>query len=118
MFPGTRSVNKNQADGVRKQLGFSIPKSLKDGLASMLATAVVNVVLQPFDTVKTVQQMNSFQSGILATASQIVHRRGLLGLWAGAGITVFGSMPSVAVYFSTFNNCKGRLANMLPARWP
>ena len=117
MFPGTRSVNKNQADGVRKQLGFSIPKSLKDGLASMLATAVVKVVLQPFDTVKTVQQMNSFQSGILATASQIVHRRGLLGLWAGAGITVFGSMPSVAVYFSTFNNCKGRLANMLPAHY-
>ncbi len=46
MFPGTSSVNKNQADGVRKQLGFSIPKSLKDGLASMLATAVVKEDLQ------------------------------------------------------------------------
>lgn len=116
MFPGTSSSNGNPA-GARKQLCFIITKSLKDGLASMLATAVVKVVLQPFDTVKTVQQMNSFQSGILATAPQIVHRRGLLGLWAGAGITVFGSMPSVAVYFSTFNSCKGRLANMLPAHY-
>jgi len=114
VFSGKSSGGRDSSAVVRKQL---VPKILKDSLASMLATAVVKIALQPFDTVKTVQQMNSFQSGILATASQIVHRRGMHGLWAGAGVTVFGSMPSVAVYFSTFNSCKGRLAAILPAHY-
>jgi hypothetical protein len=94
-----------------------LPTGVRNGLASALAAAVVKMTLQPIDTIKTVQQMHNYQMGILGTALSFVEKRGVLGLWAGTGVTVLGSAPSVAVYFGIFNSCKGRFAELLPSSY-
>lgn len=94
-----------------------VPSGIKNGLASILATIVVKLSLQPFDTIKTVQQMNNFKLNVISTAISIIDKRGFLGLWSGIGVTVIGSMPSVAVYFSIFNNAKIKFASILPSSY-
>ena len=87
---------------------------LKNGIASGLAAAVVKGILQPFDTIKTVQQTEKMFYGPLATTISIVKKRGVMGLWSGLGITMFGSSPSVAVYFGIYSTAKSHLTRVLP----
>ena len=93
----------------------SIPLGVKNGLASGLASIVAKVVLQPFDTIKTVQQseMGGYV-GPLTTAIKIVKNRGILGLYSGLGITVLGSAPSIALYFGCYSSIKSKLTKLLP----
>jgi len=84
-------------------LSFKVPDGIKNALASALATGIVKTLLQPFDTVKTVQQMqrqacNGIVSascieagcGAIQTRKMIIRQSGIGGLWSGIGITVFG----------------------------
>ena len=98
-----------------KDIGFIIPDGIKNGLASGLAAAVVKIILQPFDTIKTVQQAQAaIKLGPLAAGIGIVQKRGVGGLWSGIGVTVIGSSPSVAVYFGLYSSCKKRLLPYFP----
>ena len=107
----TKSVDKVE----KKRFAF-LPDGVKDGIASGLAAAVVKAILQPLDTIKTVQQaQNSVKLGPIRAAVDIVEKRGIAGLWSGLGITVVGSSPSVAVYFGLYSSCKTHLTKVFPA---
>ena len=89
---------------------------LKEGLSSALATSVVKAVLQPLDTIKTVQQgIPGKHLGPLDAASQVLRTRGITGFWSGLGVTIFGSAPSAAVYFGSYASIKKRLLRVMPA---
>jgi len=92
-----------------------LPLGVKSGMASGLAGAVVKIILQPFDTIKTVQQANKMQFGPIQAAKEILVNRGVRGLWGGIGVTVIGSTPSVAVYFGTYSSLRSYL---MPAMGP
>ena len=97
-----------------KELLSLLPEGVKNGAASGLAAAVVKIILQPIDTIKTVQQASKVGMGPIRAMSEVVRSRGVLGLWSGVGITVLGSSPSVAVYFGVYSSVKTRLTKMLP----
>jgi solute carrier family 25 S-adenosylmethionine transporter 26 len=89
---------------------------LKNGLASALAAGCVKTSLQPIDAIKTIQQYQQAKGTASLTiweaCREIVSRPG--GFWnfyAGLGVTVFGAMPSVALYFGVYSYCKKTLLN-------
>ena len=98
----------------RKSLLDKIPDGVKDGIASGLAAAVVKIVLQPLDTIKTVQQAQKLGLDPFTAIHKVIERGGLGGLWAGVTVTVLGSSPSVAVYFGAYSSCKKYLTNIMP----
>ena len=67
-----------------------ISDGIKSGIASGLAAAVVKGFLQPLDTIKTVQQAQKLKIGPLRAGLNIVKERGILGLWSGTLVNVFG----------------------------
>jgi solute carrier family 25 S-adenosylmethionine transporter 26 len=87
----------------------------KDGIASACASAVAKFILQPLDTIKTVQQanaavkLNAFEAG-----NYVLKSRGVLGLWSGVGISIAGSTPSTAVYFGVYSSVKRDLLARFP----
>jgi len=119
--PLTRIVAKSplvEFHLVNKKLLEWLPDGFKNGLASGLAAAVVKTILQPFDTIKTVQQAKeSLKMGPIVAGSQIIKQRGIGGLWSGIGVTVIGSSPSVAVYFGVYSSCKSRLTTLFSPRF-
>jgi len=93
-------------------------EGLKNALASGLAAAFVKVALAPLDTIKTIQQRNRFvasdalsffDAGKIATEKG----RGVMGLYAGVGVTVVGAMPSVGLYFGVYSYSKRVIGNFL-----
>jgi hypothetical protein len=94
-----------------------MPDGFKNSLASALATAVVKASLQPFDTIKTVQQISKASSTTLSTCLSIIEKRGFLGLWTGMGIAVVGSAPSVAVYFGIYSSLKSYFLVTFPPQY-
>lgn len=100
------------ADGASKRRLPWLSDGAKEGLASALATSVVKAILQPLDTIKTVQQGKSL--GPILAANEIIRLRGLSGLWSGLGVTIIGSAPSSAVYFGSYSSIKRRLVKLLP----
>ena len=91
-----------------------IPDGVKNGIASGLAAAVVKTVLQPLDTIKTVQQAQKLGLNPIAAIRKVVKRGGVGALWAGLGVTVLGSSPSVAIYFGAYSSCKKYFTNIMP----
>lgn len=116
---------------------------LKNAIASGLGTAVSKTLLAPFDTLKTVQQQDkgeylsliqayhkvtrrSHQNSIMNTCnanigsngmSMNMSIKGLLDLYAGLGVSVIGSMPSVGLYFGVYAYCKRTITPMLQERY-
>ena len=91
-------------------------QGLKNALASGLAAATCKTMLAPFDTVKTVQQYyKGRQSLSLLEAAKIVTSRqgGFWNLYAGLGVAVVGSMPSVGLYFGVYSYSKQTLGTWL-----
>lgn len=93
-------------------------ESIKNALASGLAAAVVKATLAPFDTIKTIQQHNRlvasealsfWNAGRIATEKG----RGIMGLYAGVGVTVVGAMPSVGLYFGVYSYSKRVIGSFL-----
>lgn len=91
-----------------------IPDGMKNAMASYLATVLVKVLLQPFDTIKTIQQIQTVPQGVFATGARLVRARGIAGLWSGTLVSAFGASPSVAVYFGVFSSAKKRLTALMP----
>lgn len=86
-------------------------EGLKNGLASAMAAACVKTTLQPIDAIKTFQQYNQASSGksvtIAAACRDIMARPGgASNFYAGLGVTVFGAMPGVALYFGVYSYVK------------
>ena len=114
-LPDVVAVAAEPASRGKGKLLASLPDGIKNGLASGLAAAVVKVILQPIDTIKTVQQASKLGMGPFRAMSSVIKSRGVLGLWSGVGITVLGSSPSVAVYFGVYSSVKTHLTRLLPA---
>ena len=111
--PVAHGPAKTTVSGSKRAALRRLPDGIKNGLASGLAAAFVKIILQPIDTIKTVQQATQYGMGPLKAASEVVKTRGVLGLWSGVGITVLGSSPSVAVYFGVYSSVKKCLIGML-----
>jgi hypothetical protein len=94
-----------------------IPNGIKNAIASYLATVLVKVILQPFDTIKTIQQVQNTQYGIWKTASMFLKERGIGGLWSGTLVSALGASPSVAVYFGVFSSAKATLTSWIPGQY-
>ncbi|CAM9348628.1 unnamed protein product [Ectocarpus sp. 12 AP-2014] len=84
-------------------------EGLKNGLASGLAAACVKTVLQPFDTMKTVQQFSTTRMTLLQAGRDLLARGGVPELYQGLGVTLVGSMPAVGVYFGLYQFVKNQM---------
>lgn len=111
------TMQKDRLRTLRDDVINAVPESSKNSVAGALAAAVVKLTLQPFDTLKTIQQMDKNGAGLLATTAEFVRQRGVLSLWSGVGVTIMGSVPSVALYFGIFNAVKARLTAAFPLQY-
>ena len=90
----------------KKKLAF-LPDGVKNSIASATATAVVKIILQPLDTIKTIQQARpNIKLGPIKAAAEVIKNRGIVGLWSGIGISILGSSPSGAIYFGVYSSVK------------
>lgn len=72
----------------KKKLDF-LPDGVKNSIASATATALVKIVLQPLDTIKTIQQARpNVKLGPIKAAVEVIKQRGVVGLWSGVGVSV------------------------------
>jgi solute carrier family 25 S-adenosylmethionine transporter 26 len=80
-----------------------------------MAAACVKTTLQPIDAVKTLQQYrqaNGSSLTVLGACREILARPGgFSNFYSGLGVTVAGSMPSVALYFGVYSYCKNTFAD-------
>lgn len=53
--------------------------------------------------------------GLAATLRKIWHDDGLRGFYRGLGPTIFGYLPTWAIYFTVYDNCKSALAQNVTA---
>ena len=108
-------LNSSPSKPIPKILGLRwLSNGAREGLASALATSVVKAILQPLDTIKTVQQGRSL--GPWTACREILSSRGVGGLWSGLGVTLIGSAPASAVYFGSYSSIKRRLLILMPPR--
>ncbi len=84
----------------------TLVEGLKNGCASGLAAACAKILLQPFDTLKTLQQASKGSLGMVEAASDLVRRKGPGALYTGLGVTLVGSIPAVSVYFGVYQATK------------
>mmetsp|Transcript_22262 Transcript_22262/g.34281 ORF Transcript_22262/g.34281 Transcript_22262/m.34281 type:complete len:395 (+) Transcript_22262:245-1429(+) len=124
----TRSRSRSSTSETTTTTTTTPPKSsamlegFKNSLASALAAGVSKAILAPFDTIKTMQQnyvataagaaatTSSSSLGFWKAATMIMERpQGFLELYAGLGVAVVGSMPSVGLYFGVYSYCKRTL---------
>lgn len=94
-----------------------IPDGFKNALSSALATILAKSILQPLDTVKTVQQLQMSKLSLLGTAREILLTRGPFALWSGTLVSAVGSAPAAAVYYGIFSSIKSHLAKVLPKEY-
>lgn len=88
---GSRGVVAQNAPAklTRVQKLAFLPDGIKNSIASAAATAMAKFVLQPLDTIKTIQQARAnTKLGPIAAAAEVVKQRGVGGLWSGIGISV------------------------------
>lgn len=112
--PASKSATANAAAASPAATKTSSPSSavaegLKNTLASGLAAACSKTILAPFDTIKTVQQHveGGRSLGLLEASRRVTSRPGgALNLYAGLGVAVVGSIPSVGLYFGVYSYCK------------
>jgi len=91
-----------KSSGKSEAWGVAIVEGLKNAAASGIASAVVKASLQPFDTIKTVQQFSTSPMSPMEATRLILKRSGWLGLYSGVLVTIFGAVPSVATYFGSY----------------
>lgn len=84
----------------------TVVEGLKNGCASGMAAACAKLLLQPFDTVKTLQQATKGSLGMAEAARDLVRRKGVGALYTGLGVTLVGSIPAVSVYFGVYQAAK------------
>ncbi|KAG5190991.1 mitochondrial carrier domain-containing protein [Tribonema minus] len=84
-------------------------EGLKNGCASGLASGCVKTLLQPFDTIKTVQQFSSESLNFFTAGRLLLKRNGVGALYSGLGVSLVGAMPSIGIYFGIYQYCRGKL---------
>lgn len=117
--PGTGKGNRNSNYNAIVSASTSSNRSqeaawisgFKNSLASGLAAGCSKLLLAPFDTIKTMQQAALVSGNAplsLSKAAQEILKRpkGFLEFYAGVGVAVVGSMPSVGLYFGIYSFCK------------
>lgn len=95
----------------------AVANGIKNFVASGLAAACSKTLLQPLDTIKTMQQhartsiIDGNKALSLGEAAKLVMKRpnGFLELYAGLGVSALGSMPSVGLYFGVYSYSKEKL---------
>jgi solute carrier family 25 (mitochondrial S-adenosylmethionine transporter), member 26 len=119
LSPSSKILKPNDPPLSGTSRGFAKPLSssafiigLKNALASASAAACCKALLQPVDAMKTVQQYQIGERSLsLFDAAKLILSKpgGFRNLYAGLGVTVVGSMPSVGLYFGVYSYCKQRL---------
>ena len=118
LYVASRSAKiKEDAPLPKKRRLLWIPDGFKNALASGFASVMVKSLLQPLDTIKTMQQIDKVPSGVIKTSCSLIQQRGFGALWAGLGVTAFGSAPSIAMYFGVFSEVKKHLVAILPKNY-
>jgi len=108
----TKKGGKKKGD--RAVEDTAVTSGLKNALASALSAMTCKLLLQPFDTLKTVQQ-HSPTAITLGEASQVCWERGGWGgYYRGVGASVLGSFPSVGLYFGVYQGVKKMLQDKFP----
>jgi len=96
----------------------AVLEGLKSALSSGMAAGCVKTILAPLDTVKTIQQQHKGREALtlMKAGRSVVDRSGIGGLYAGLGVTVLGSMPSVGLYFGVYAYSKKRIGALFEER--
>lgn len=94
-----------------------ISVAARQALAGALAGVTSSLILHPLDTAKTYRQSNpSMYVGVLPTLRSVASSRGVTALYSGIIPALFGSAPSSAVYFSTYEFSRRRLNRLKKGR--
>lgn len=107
-----RHKNVNETTAPNNLVEAAWVSGVKNSLASALAAGCSKLILAPFDTIKTLQQHSRTSAAatplslVQATQAILQRPRGVLELYAGIGVAVIGSMPSVGLYFGIYSFCK------------
>mmetsp|Transcript_58091 Transcript_58091/g.173368 ORF Transcript_58091/g.173368 Transcript_58091/m.173368 type:complete len:229 (-) Transcript_58091:529-1215(-) len=92
--------------GIRGGSRAAAIEGLKNSVASGLASACAKTLLQPFDTIKTVQQQHRSSGGGLSLADAVkvlIERGGIGELYAGLAVSAIGSMPAIGIYYGFYS---------------
>ncbi|KAI9303406.1 mitochondrial carrier domain-containing protein [Cunninghamella echinulata] len=95
-------------------------ENLKHAIAGAGAGVASSIVVVPLDVVKTrLQNQGKGKPGVLlyhgttGTLSRIWKEEGIRGLYRGLGPTIFGYLPTWAIYFTAYDYCKAQWAKDL-----
>ncbi|CAO3690061.1 unnamed protein product [Umbelopsis ramanniana] len=95
-------------------------ENLKHSIAGAGAGIVSSIVTCPLDVVKTrLQNQGTGHPGIAlyrgtyGTLSRIWMEEGIRGLYRGLGPTIFGYLPTWAIYFTVYDYCKERVGSQI-----
>jgi hypothetical protein len=87
--------------------------------SSAIAGLITRALLHPIDTCKVITQTSQSSipsGGVLMTSRDIFRNHGMRGLYRGFPIAVAGTVPGVALYFTSFNFFKEHLDILLHHR--
>jgi Mitochondrial carrier protein len=85
---------------------------IKQGIASGLASCCVKTLLQPLDTIKTVQQFSTHSMNFFEAGRLLLARSGVTALYSGLGVTLLGAAPSMAIYFGIYGYCRRKFDSL------
>eukprot|EP01119_Soliformovum_irregulare_P021554 TRINITY_DN7201_c0_g1_i1.p1 TRINITY_DN7201_c0_g1~~TRINITY_DN7201_c0_g1_i1.p1 ORF type:complete len:295 (+),score=71.31 TRINITY_DN7201_c0_g1_i1:142-1026(+) len=89
-----------------------IPTPIRDLTCGSLAGATSVIMTYPLDLIRVRMAVVAHRpSGIIQTASSIIHHEGFLGLFRGISPTLLGILPYAGVNFATFEGLKNFAVN-------
>eukprot|EP00741_Cyanophora_paradoxa_P011147 tig00020553_g10768.t1 len=80
-------------------------------LASTLGSVAATLITSPFDVVKVRVQASSSHAGSMQAFANIVRHEGPLALWRGVGPGLVMTVPSSALYLSSYEYLKAAIAS-------
>ena len=83
-------------------------------LSSVIAGGISRLFVHPLDTIKAKLQVQQAAkctefTNIREAAKVTLKREGIQGLYRGLTVSVFGSIPAVSIYFTTYELSKQSL---------
>jgi solute carrier family 25 folate transporter 32 len=75
-------------------------------VAGMLSGATTAFFTAPLDLIRTQQMVIKTSQTITQTATRVIAKDGVFGLYRGLGLTMMGLMPTWAVYWFVYNSMK------------
>jgi hypothetical protein len=109
-----QTATPRRSQYVRRGGPTAAVEGFKNSMASGLASICAKSLLQPFDTIKTVQQHATSDRAIgLVEATRIIIERedgsGVVELYAGLAVSALGSVPAIGLYYGMYSYCKRML---------